>query len=121
MNRQHLHTDWAFLPRGQLPEKSDFLFRAEFELSSSFVKLLLNKLALLSVLLAVLVLTFLITIPNTFAGSTLLEGVTFLSARRAHLGWGPVCRGGFGILPLLGRTERHGTELLSRLCFVIFR
>ena len=53
-------------------------------------------------LLPVFVLTFLVAIPNTLAGHTLLEGVTLLSARRTHLrrGRGPTFRRGFGFIIL---------------------
>ena len=66
-------------------------------------------------LLAVFVLAFFVAIPNTFAPVALLEGITFLFARRAQqFGWGPIFRFAFGFIILVfgGYAERHGTELL---------
>ena len=88
MNRQHTHADGTLLPRGQLPKRADILLGAEIELASSFIKLLLDALANLLVLLAVTVLTILVTIPNALASVALLEGIAYLSARRTHFGWG---------------------------------
>ena len=126
MSRQHLHADWAFLPRGQFPKRADILLGAEIELASSFIKLLLDALANLLVLLAVTVLTILVTIPNALASVALLEGIAYLSARRTHFGWG-IFGGGYGIiipLPFPGGrfAERHGAKLLSsRRCTALFR
>ena len=57
------------------------------ELASSFIKFLLDTLALFLMNLPVFVLTFLVAIPNAQASVTLLEGIgiTFLSARRTKL------------------------------------
>ena len=90
MNRQHTHANWTLLPRGQFPERPNILLGADIELASSFIKLLLDETTLLLMLLAVLVLTFFVTIPNALAGRTLLEGITFLSACRTQLGFGPI-------------------------------
>ena len=126
MNRHRAHADRAFLPRGQFPKRADILLGAEIELASSFIKLLLDALANLLVLLAVTVLTILVTIPNALASVALLEGIAYLSARRTHFGWG-IFGGGYGIIILLpvpgGRfAERHGAELLSsRRCTALFR
>ena len=111
MNRQHTHANWTLLPRGQFPERPNILLGADIELASSFIKLLLDETTLLLMLLAVLVLTFFVTIPNALAGRTLLEGITFLSACRTQLGFGPIFPGGFGIviLPFHRFAERHGT------------
>ena len=96
MKRQHLHTNWTLLLRGQLPKRAKIQLRAKIELASSFLKHLLDSLALLLVFLPVFVLTLLVAIPNALAGRTLLGGITFLAARRAELGFGPIFRGGFG-------------------------
>ena len=88
-----MHADWAFLPRGQFRKRPNILLRADIELASSFVKLLLDALALLLMLLAVAVLTIPVAIPNTLAGRTLLDGITLRSARRAEPGWGLVIFG----------------------------
>ena len=87
MKRQHTHADWTFLPRGQFPKRPNVQLRADIELASSFTKLLLDELALRLVLLPVTVLTILVAIPNALAGRTLLEGITFLFARRTKFGW----------------------------------
>ena len=53
-------------------------------------------------LFAVLVLTFLVAIPNAQTPVALLDGIALLSARRAQrLGWGPVVHGGFGFTVFL--------------------
>ena len=83
-----MQTDWALLLRGNVPERPDIHLGAEVELASSFVKLLLDKLALLSMLLPVFVLAVLVTIPNTLAGRTLLGR------------GGPTLGVGFGIIIL---------------------
>ena len=122
MNRQHTHADWALLLRGQLPERPDIQLHAEIELSSTFVKFLLDSLAFLLMLLSVFVLTFLVAIPNAQASVTLLEGITSLAAGGAQqLGRGPVFCVGFGIIILSRRfAERNGAELLSsRRCTVV--
>ena len=125
-NGHRAHADRAFLPRGQFPKRADILLGAEIELASSFIKLLLDALANLLMLLAVMVLTILVTIPNALASVALLEGIAYLSARRTHFGWG-IFGGGYGIIILLpfpgGRfAERHGAELLSsRRCTALFR
>ena len=126
MDRQHAHADWAFLPWGHFPERPNILLGAEIELASSFIKDRLNKPALLLMLLAVFVLTFLVAIPNALAPVALLECIALLAARRTELGWvGPNFRGGFGaiIFSLRRFAERHGAELLSsgRSCSVLFR
>ena len=64
-------------------------------------------------LIAVLILTLLVAVPDALAPVALLEGITLLSARRTHLGRSPsIFRGGFGIVILSSRgiAERHGTE-----------
>ena len=86
MKRQHTHADGTFLPRGQFLERAQIQLIAEIELSSSVVKDLLDALALRFMLLAVLVLTLLVAIPNAFAPGALLDGITLLSTRRAELG-----------------------------------
>ena len=92
-----MYADWAFLPRGDFPERANILLGADIEPASSFLKFLLDTIALLSMLFAVLVLTILIAIPNALARRALLEGIALLSARRAQLGCrgGPIFRGGF--------------------------
>ena len=120
-----MHADWALLPRGHFPKRADIPLRAEIQLASSFLKFLLDARAVFLMLLAVLVLTFLITIPNTLAPVALLEGITFISARRTQLGrGGPIFLGGGGfiILSFHRFTERHGAKLLSSCCcIVLFR
>ena len=71
MSRQHLHADWAFLPRGQFPKRANVLLGANIELASSFIQLLLDAPALDLMLLAVFVLAFLVAIPNALAGPAL--------------------------------------------------
>ena len=125
MNRHRAHADRAFLPRGQFPKRADILLGAEIELASSFIKLLLDALANLLMLLAVMVLTILVAIPNALAGRALFEGITFLFTPRTQLGRGPVFRGGFFgfiILSFHRFAERHGAELLrNRRCSVVVR
>ena len=116
MNRQRMHTDGTPLPRGQFPERANVQLFAEIELASPFIKFFHDDLAFFSVLLAVLVLTFLVAIPDALAPVALLESVAFLSARRAHL-----CRDlilalvifGSIILSLPRFAERHIAELVS--------
>ena len=79
-------------------------------------------------LLAVLVLAFLVAIPNAKAAVALLDGITLLAASRTQqFGWGgPIFRGrGFGgiiILPLRGIAERHGAkQRIKHRCLVLFR
>ena len=124
-----MHADWTLLPRGHFPERAKLHLRANIELASSFLKLILDAPAPPLVLLAVAVQTILVTIPNAQAPAALLEGVASLSARRAQLlgcrGGGPIFRGGFAgtiILPFHRRSaERHGAELISSLrCTVLF-
>ena len=96
MKRQRTHADWALLPRGQFPKRPNIKLFAEIELASSLIKNLLDGPALLLMLLSVLVLTFLVAIPNALASVALLEGITLLAARRTQqFGGGPVFRGGF--------------------------
>ena len=97
-----MQTDWALLLRGNVPERPDIHLGAEVELASSFVKLLLDKLALLSMLLPVFVLAVLVTIPNTLAVSALHEAITLPAARRTQLlgRGGPTLGVGFGIIIL---------------------
>ena len=126
MTRQHTHADWTLLPRGQFSKRANIQLRADIELTSSFVKFLLDTPALDLMLLSVLVLTFLVAIPNALAPVALLECIALLAARRTELGWvGPNFRGGFGaiIFSLRRFAERHGAELLSsgRSCSVLFR
>ena len=101
---------------------------------SSRIKFLLDAVAFFSMLGSVTLLTSNVAIPNALAGCTLLEGITFLSARRTDLGRGLILLGVlviFGILilrPLLilpsrsRSAERHGAKLLSsrRRCAVLF-
>ena len=127
-----MHADWTLLPRGRLFKRPEIelassflkfsletlaldLIDAEIELASSLCKLRRDTLALLLMLLAVLVLTLLVAIPDALAPVALLEGITYLAARRAEfLGQG---RGLFGPLFLCVSShrfaERHGAELLS--------
>jgi len=120
-----MHTDWALLPRGQLPDRPKIQFRAEIELSSSLIKNLFDGPAFLLMLLAMFVLTFLVAIPNAHAPVALLEGVTLLSASRTQLGrGGPIFLGVFGVILLSLRriAERHGAKLVScRRCSFLFR
>ena len=96
MKRQHMHADGALLPRWRLFKRANIQLFSEIELAPSFVKFSLNALALLLMLLAVLVLAFLVAIPNALATVALLKCVAFLSARRTQLGrGGPTFRGGF--------------------------
>ena len=123
MKRQCTHADWTFLARVNFPKRTKILLGAEIELSSSFVKLLLDNPALLLMLLAMLILTLLVAIPNALAPVAPLQSITLLFARRAeHLGFGPIFRGGFGFLFLSSfRRFAEGTELLSRRrCTVLF-
>ena len=82
MKRQRTHADWALLPRWHLLERPNIQLRADIELASSFVELLLDLLALLLMLLPVFVLTLLVAIPNALAGPALHEGITFRFAPR---------------------------------------
>ena len=123
-----MHADWALLPRGHLPKRPNFLLLAEIELASSFVKLLLDTLTLLLMLLPVLVLTFLVAIPNALARRTLLEGIALLAARRTTFRGLIVLLGvlvsfGFCNLSLPRFAERRGGELVSsrRGYSVLFR
>ena len=125
MKGKCMHADWAILPRGQFSKRPDILLGAEIELSSSFVKLLLDKAALLLMLLAMLILTLLVAIPNAPAPVAHLQSISLLFARRAELlGFGPIFRSGFGFIFLSSFhrfVDRHGTELLSsRRCTVLF-
>ena len=111
-----MHADGTLLPWGRFLKRADVQLGADIELASSFVKLLLDALALLFMLLPVFVLTILITVPNALAIPTLLEGITLLFARRTQLGRSPVFRGGafgFIILSFHWFAERHGADLLS--------
>ena len=81
MNGHSTHANWTLLTLGQFSQRANIQLRAEIELASSFAKFLLDGSALLLMLLAVLVLTFLVAIPNALAGRTLLEGITLLAAR----------------------------------------
>ena len=123
MNGQDMHADGTLLPRGQFPERTNIQLRPDVELAASLIKHLLDKPALFLMLLAVLVQTILVAIPNAPAPSAHLEGTTFLSARRTHFGWGIFGGGlGFGILSFRRFSERHGSELLSsRRCTALFR
>ena len=116
-----MHADWTFLPLWQVGKTANIQLHAEIELASPFIEFLLDALALLLMLLPVFVLAVLVAIPNALAIPTLLEGITFLAARRTQLlGWGLVFRGGIAIL--LRIPERHGAELFSSLrCIVLFR
>ena len=122
-----MHADRTLLPRGQLFKRPNIQLFAEIELASTFIKILLDALAFFFVFLPVLVLTFLVTIPNALAGPALHEGITLRFARRAQLGrGGPIFRGGFGIVILFSHSflaERQRTELLSsrRGCTVLLR
>ena len=99
MKRQHTHADWTLLPRGELSKRPDIHLRADIELASSFVQFLLDGFALMFMHLPMFFLTILAAIPHALAGPTLHEGIAFLSARRTtHLRWGPVFRGGFGVI-----------------------
>ena len=71
MNGHRAHADRTFLPREQFPDRPNVHLGADIELASSFVKLLLDGLALLLMLLPVTVLTILVAIPNTLAGRAL--------------------------------------------------
>ena len=118
MNRKHTHADWALLLRGQFPKRANIFLFAGIKLASSFIKFLLDALALLLMLLTVTLLTILVTIPNALAGRALFEGITFLFARRTQYGWGSIFLGvlviiGFIILSFHRFAERHRAELLS--------
>ena len=78
MKRQHTHADWTLLPWEQFFDRADILLGADVELASSFIKFLHDAPALFLMLLAVLVLTFLVTIPNALAPGTLLDASLFL-------------------------------------------
>ena len=121
-----MHADWTLLLKRQCPDRTQIQLRSDIELASSLIKFLRDDLAFFSMLLAVLVLTFLVAIPNALAPVALLECIALLAARRTELGWvGPNFRGGFGaiIFSLRRFAERHGAELLSsgRSCSVLFR
>ena len=113
MHRHHTHANGTLLPRGQLGNRAKILLGAEIELASSLLQLLRNWLALLFMLLAVLVLTFLVTIPNAMAAVAHLEGVTCLSARRTHLlgRGGPIFRVGYGFILLSSADSPSDNEL----------
>ena len=76
MKRQYMHADGTLLPWGQFLKRADVQLGADIELSSMFVKHLLDALAFFFMLLPVLVLTLLVAIPNTLAGPALHEGIT---------------------------------------------
>ena len=98
MDRQRPHADWAFLPRGHFPKRAQILLGADNEPASSFIKNLLNGPALPLMLLTVLVLAFLVAVPNALARRALLDGITLLATRRAQLlgcRGGPIFRVGF--------------------------
>ena len=86
-------------------------FRRFVERLGSRIKFLLDAVAFFSMLASMTHLTSNVAIPNALAGRTLLEGITFLSARRTRLCFGPIFPGGFGIviLPFHRFAERHGT------------
>ena len=120
-----MHADWTLLPRGQFPKRANIQLAANIEPASSFVKLLLDKPALLLMLLAVLILTLLVAIPNAPAPVAQLQSITLLFASRAEpLGFGPIFWGGFGFIFLSSFhrfADRHDTELISsRRCTVLF-
>ena len=124
MDRQGQHTDWTLLLLGHLPKRANIQLRAEIDLASSFIKNTLDGPAFMFVFLTMLVLAFLVAIPNTSAPVALLEGIASFPAPRTRLlGWGPVFCGGFGIfiiLPFSRFAERHGAELFSGLrCAVL--
>ena len=124
MKRQRTHADWALLPRWHLLERPNIQLRADIELASSFVKFLLDALALLLMLLPVFVLTILVAIPNALTIPTLLEGITLLFAHRTHLCRCSTFRDGSGIfiIPFRRSVERHGAKLFSRRrCTILFR
>ena len=98
MDRQRQHTDWTLLLLGHLPKRANIQLRAEIDLASSFIKNDLDDPAFMFMFLTMFVLAFLVAIPNTSAPVALLEGITLLSARRAHRG--PVFRGGVVIVIL---------------------
>ena len=104
MKRQHTHTNWALLLRGQFfnTSRAQIQLPTEIELSSSLIKNLFDGPAFFFMLLAVFVLTILVAIPNALAPVALLEGITLLSASRTQqLGrGGPTFRIGFGIILL---------------------
>ena len=138
-----MHADWTLLPRGRFFKRPEIelassflelrlevlalnLVDAEVELASSIIKNLLDKPALLLMLLAVLVLALPVAIPNALASVALLEGITSLSAGRAELlgrgllHLGPIFLRGF-TLSSHRLAERHRTELLSsRQCSFVF-
>ena len=114
-----MHADGALLLRGHVSEWANIQLRADVELSSSSIQHRHYKLALFLMLLAVLILTLLVAIPNAQAPIALLQSITRLSARRTHLlaRFGPIFRVVcFGVVLLSFRrfAERHRTELLSR-------
>ena len=94
-----MHADGTLLPRGQFPKRANIVLGTEIELASTLVKFLLDTPAFLLMTLAVFILTFFVAIPNALAGRALLDGITFLSTRRALLGrGGPIFRVGFGFV-----------------------
>jgi hypothetical protein len=120
-----MHADWTLLPRGYFPERPDIQLRTAVELASTFVKLLLDALALFLMFLPVFILAILVAIPNALAIPTFLEGITLLSARRTHLGRSLTLLGilVIFILSFCRFVERHGTEQLGscRRCTILFR
>ena len=86
VNRHDVPADITLFPWRQLLKLPDLLLGAEIELASSFVEHRLDAPALLLMLLAVLVLTLLVAIPNALAPVAHLEGIALLSAPRTELG-----------------------------------
>ena len=80
-----MHADWTVLSSGHFSERAQIFLGAKIELASSFVKHLLDALALLPMHLPVTVLTILVAIPNALTGRALLEGIALLTALRTHL------------------------------------
>jgi len=83
-----MHANCTFLSRRRFPRRANILLGAKIDPASPLIKLLLDDLALLLVLLAMLVLAVLIAIPDALARGTLFEGIAAFTARRTHFGLG---------------------------------
>ena len=106
MHGHTAHADWALLLRRQVGKRPKILLGSDIELASSFIQLLLDAPALDLMLLAVLVLAFLVAIPNALAPVALFEGITFRTASRAALGRGLALLA-FGLVAAIGHGGRR--------------